>query len=109
MADQKKTAKQREVARYLRERDRARLRELRDEIRKALGLAQHLLKEHRLGLGEAEAHELGRNVALNLLVVERLIREHETQERKMRDRKRYQRSADEIAAELTEEDEEVPF
>lgn len=96
MADQKKTAKQREVARYLRERDRARLRELRDEIRKALGLAP-------------QAHELGRNVALNLLVVERLIREHETQERKMRDRKRYQRSADEIAAELTEEDEEVPF
>lgn len=239
MADQKKTAKQREVARYLRERDRARLRELRDEIRKArarrrqavaaavqwcregralvreraqgrrlsallvlreraerekadqrtacaarkaaaratttagIAAARRELKAERAELAaqarrysgkktkpratrserrQESDQEVERDIPPELVSlwrktkrhlrptarmsraeqflkwaedhpeevldaqadeaareVERLIREHETQERKMRDRKRYQRSADEIAAELTEEDEEVPF
>lgn len=43
--------------------------------------------------------------------VERLVREHAAQDRKMRDRKRYRRSAEEITAELAKEEdsEEVPF
>lgn len=42
--------------------------------------------------------------------VARLVKEYEAQERKMRSRKRYARSTEEISAELAkEEDEEVPF
>lgn len=42
--------------------------------------------------------------------VGRLVKEYEAQERKMRSRKRYARSTEEISAELAkEEDEEVPF
>lgn len=172
MAD-KKTQKQRDVARFLRERDRARLRAQSRRLAALLVLRERAESERAGALAiqarrysgkksrvraterrQESDQEVERDIPPELVSlwrktkrhlkptarmsraeqfmkwaednpgevldaqadaaardVERLVREHAAQDRKMRDRKRYRRSAEEITAELAkaEEDEEVPF